>query len=448
MSGYGPRIIDWLSQLRSSYGFLPGCMAVGALLVAIGVLALPAEWGPVVADAIGLPSAPDAEAMRALMSLIAASTIGTGAVAFSVIVAASVTAAGQYGPRLLTNFLADRATQVTLGVFVSSFVYAIFIYAVIREGERNFGLAGMVGMVFAFASVAALIFFLHHAPAQLRINQAISNIGESLLKNVSTRFPANCGYPVRDVDVDTARKAYEDRKSGFPLKAQTAGLVSIIDGNALARSAAKAGVLVTLRIRPGQFQTPGQAIADIHGGGLDDACLDELRSAFAVAKLRTPSQDNEFLADELTEIAMRALSPGINDPYTAIACMEWLGAALSRMAEAEDPLPYRRAEGGGFRVYAEPYGFADYLQGTFGRIRQVSATNVRAAEGHFHALALAAVGTEESDVAMTALRAEARALLEQAEIALSGPDLMAVRHAAETFDAALALTPPALDKFR
>ncbi len=298
------------------------------------------------------------------------------------------------------------------------------------------------------ASIAALIFFLHHAPAALRINHVISRIGESLFRNVPSRFPGNCGHAVRDSDIDAAKTTYRNRGRAVPLLAGTAGLVSIIDGEQLAKTAQKADVLIELHIRPGQFQVPGQVVAAIYGGDPGDTCRAEFGKAFAIAKLRTPSQDNEFLADELTEIAMRALSPGINDPYTAIACMEWLGAALSRMAETDDPLPFRRAEHGDFRLYAEPYGFAEYLQGTLGRIRQVSAVNVRAAEGHLQALASAAVGAQGNEAAMAALRSEAAALVDQAEIALAGPDLEAVRRAADLLRQALESCPPALDKFR
>ncbi|MBV7255930.1 DUF2254 domain-containing protein [Pacificimonas sp. WHA3] len=457
MVDHGAKIIDWLSQLKSSYGFVPALMTVGTIVVAIAALSAPAAWGAAIASFLGLPPAPDAEAMRDLMSLIAGATIGTGAVAFSVIVAASINAAGQYGPRLLTNFLADRATQITLGVFVSSFVYAILVYAAIREDAGGdvsiYGLAGMIGMTYALGSVAALIFFLHHAPSALRINQAISKIGESLLRNVSTRFPANCAFAVNEMDMAAARRTYDARADAVPLRANQAGLVSIIDGGKLCEAAARVGALVTLRIRPGVFQVPGQVIADIHfgdgkGAQLSDEALGELRSAFAIAKLRTPSQDNEFLADELTEIALRALSPGINDPFTAIACMEWLAAALGEVARTDDPVPYRRHEDGDFRLYAEPIDFAAYLQGTLSRIRQVSAANVRAAEGHMRSLALAAVGAAENKEAMRLIRDEARALVAQAELALAGPDLAAVHDAAERFEAALASTPPALDKLR
>ncbi|MEM8827485.1 MAG: DUF2254 domain-containing protein, partial [Pseudomonadota bacterium] len=421
---------------------------LATILLAVVTLNLPPGWGPAVAEFIGLPPQPKAAAMRELMALIAGATIGTGAVAFSVIVAASVTAAGQYGPRLLTNFLADRGTQVTLGIFVSAFLYAIIVHATIRDDGPDHGLAGMVAMAFAFASVGALIYFLHHAPSALRINQAISSIGETLLANAATRFPASCGYPVEDTALDAASARYEGLDSGRPLLARTTGTVSIIDGEIMAKVAARCGTIVSLRIAPGVFQTVGQPVADLHGGEVDDDDEEALLDTIATAKLRTPSQDIEFLANELTEIAMRALSPGINDPYTAIACMEWLGAALAEIARADDPSPYRCTEDGDFRLYAKPLSLEAYLTETLGRIRQVSARNVRAAEGHLRSLAMVALGAGDQPDAMAAVRAEARALVALAEIALSGPDLDAVRGTARRFDAALAAEPPALDKFR
>lgn len=442
MSRYGAKLIDAFGQLRGSYGFVPALMTVGALFLAALALQVPDSVGNAVADIFGLPPSPKAESMRDLIGLIASATIGTGGVAFSMMVAATVTAATQYGPRLLTNFLADRATQLTLGVFVATFVYAVVVYAAIRDDNvRSF--AGLIAMLLALASVAALVYFLHHAPATLRINHAISSIGGTLLANIETRFPANCGQAARG-------KRMEPPPQGEPtqqLLSAKAGILSIIDGERLAEEAAAAGVVVVIRARPGQFLSTGQAMADVYGPILSDRRRNDMVGQFALAKLRTPSQDNEFLADELVEIALRALSPGINDPVTASACFDWLGASLGRVAGSEPPTAWRGPQDRSARIYAQPLAFPAYLERTFGRIRQPASGNVHAAEAFLRGLATIGVEGRENTAAMRLVVEQARALLAQAELALAGPDLESVHLYARRFDAVLAERPVALDKF-
>ncbi|MGB7404374.1 MAG: DUF2254 family protein, partial [Pacificimonas sp.] len=207
-------------------------------------------------------------------------------------------------------------------------------------------------------------------------------------------------------------------------------------------------VLVTLRIRPGQFQIEHQVIAEIHGDAdLDEQRRDEIGDCIVSAGLRTPTQDNDFLADELVEIALRALSPGINDPITAVIAMEWLGAAFSLMASTDEPCSYRGTEDGDFRLYVPDRPIGVYLEQTFGRIRQFAAKNVRAAEGQLRSLALAAVASTDNEDAMALLNVEAKRLVDQAMLSLKGPDLQSLQAVAEQFDRALAARPIAMDEF-
>ncbi|MGB7404082.1 MAG: DUF2254 family protein, partial [Pacificimonas sp.] len=206
------KVTQWLSNLRASYGFVPAVMSVGAAFLALLLLKLPSSWGPDLSQFLGLPPIPDITHMRSLLVLIASTTIGTGAVAFSVVCAASISAATSYGPRLLTNFLSDRGTQACLGFFVASFVYCIIVYASLREGDDGYGLAGLGAMAWAFSSVGALIYYLHHAPASLRINQTMADIGRTLIDNIPSRFAANCGYAVPDGKREAARQKYETRQ--------------------------------------------------------------------------------------------------------------------------------------------------------------------------------------------------------------------------------------------
>ena len=447
------RVFKLLASLRSNYWFIPAVMSAGAALLAWAVVWLDARYGDEVISALGWERGAHPDGARQMMTVIAGSMIAVASTVFSITVAAVVYATGQYGPRLLNNFLSDRGNKVALGTFIATFLYALLVLRTIRsagEGGDSSGfvpdLAILVGVILAVVSVMVLIYFLHHAPSNIRIHHVIETIGRKILADIEHRFPIDVGREVADeapLD-DLAREC----SSAPTVTATASGYLQIVDADTLLEAACAADAVIHLRVRPGRFLHEGARLADVHGAReLDRDTRERVRSAFALGEGRTGTQDLDFLFDELVEIALRALSPGVNDPFTANNSFDWIAAALAELARRPEVSGRRHDRDGTLRIVAEPPSFADRVERTFGAVRQASATSTEAARGHQRALAFAATGTAERPGRLAVLRDEASALMEAARLALEGPNLARVEQELERFERALSETPPGLDAF-
>lgn len=423
----------WLN-VNASYWFIPSLLTIAAFLLSLGTIHLDHNGGSEWLSSLGWfePSRP--EGARAQLTVIASAMIAIASTVFAITIAAVAYASGNYGPRLLTNFMNDRGNQVSLGVFIATFVYNLMILRVVRNPEV--GATGpaeaaafvpqisvLVSAATAIIAVGVLVFFLHHVPASIRINSVLGGIGRRLVHDIEERFPQEGGS-----------EEPEPRRTGQPVVAKSIGYIEIINFSELDHIAEKEGLAIVLKVRTGDFIHPHLPIAETTGAQVDEALGDRIRGCFSLGESRTPTQDLEFLIDELAEIALRALSPGINDPYTAITSLHWMGAALAKLAdrtlyEGPDQKDYDRS-----RVQPVPDDFAHYLRRSFGAVRSSAAANPLAGQVFIDTLRGVAMGAT-SQRRRDALLAEARRLLEQAETALGGPALDELRARLEGFEA-------------
>jgi len=196
----------------------------------------------------------------------------------------------------------------------------------------------------------------------------------------------------------------------------------MIDFDDLAEFAKNYDCLVALKVRTGDFVHPGMTLAELSGCEADEKeILSTFHKHFILGATRTPKQDPDFLIDELVEIALRALSPGINDPFTAITAMHWLGAATAELGR-RDLRKDAREEVGKRRIFPLPDGFAHYVARGFGKVRSGVATNAVAVLVAFDTIrnAICAINSEPR---RALLEDEARRLISQTRLALAGPDL-------------------------
>jgi uncharacterized membrane protein len=447
------RVFKLLASLRSNYWFIPALMSAGAALLAYAVVWLDGRYGEEVLEALGWERGVHPDGARQMLTVIAGSMIAVASTVFSITVVAVVYATGQYGPRLLNNFLSDRGNKVALGTFIATFLYALLVLRTIRspgEGGDSTGfvpdLAILVGVILAVVSVMVLIFFLHHAPSNIRIHHVIETIGRRILADIEHRFPRDVGHEVAD---EAAHDDLAQACAGAPhVTATASGYLQIVDAETLFEAACDVDAVIHLRVRPGRFLHEGTRLADVHGAReLDRDTRELVRGAFALGQGRTGTQDLDFLFDELVEIALRALSPGVNDPFTATNSFDWMAAALAELARRPAVSGRRHDADGTLRIVVEPPSFADHVERTFGAVRQASATSTEAACGYLRALASAATGTAERPERLAVLREEAAVLMEAARLALEGPNLERVERQLERFERALSETPPALDAF-
>jgi uncharacterized membrane protein len=371
-------------QIRTSYWFLPGMMVLGAFIlasvtqrvdIAVGAEALRGVWPLSVASPGGA---------RAILSAIAGSIISVAGVTFSITIATVSFASGNYGPRLISNFMRDRANQVILGVFIGTFVYAILILGAVREAGEADDIEAfvpyaslLVALVLTLTSIGMLIYFFHHVPESIDIQHLTTQLGRQLRKQMTALFPND--YDGHD-EVTPYGEAFDREAEGrkrISITANTDGYVEAIDTKKLEELAEEHDLLIDLQYAPGDFLTKEGVILDAMPTSppVTDDLTGSLQKTFAIGQQKTKEQNVLFLVDTLVEIAGRALSPGVNDPQTAIACFNWLHVGTNAFG-SRDP----EEEGSGpHRLKVSRLTFDQFVTHSFTAVRPYAATDRNAA---------------------------------------------------------------------
>lgn len=416
----------WLN-VNASYWFYPALFSLAAVLVAIVTVWLDrngfAEWLNNVPWI--QPTRPGGA--RTVLTVIAGSMIGVASTVFSITIAAVAYASGTYGPRLLTNFMYDKGNQLSLGIFIATFVYALMVLRVVRsEDERAPSemdavatalpgftpqLSLLVATLLALFAIAVLVYFLHHIPDSIRINTVLKGIGKRLIRDIRARFPDNGG-------TDDSHP----QEPGEPVAGIDAGYIKIIDFEALDEIAERHDACIALKVRTGDFVHCKSPLVEISGVELDDSLRAKILDAFSTGGMRTPTQDLEFLFDELVEIALRALSPGVNDPFTALTSLHWLGAATAELGSRDLDRGPEQEYYDRRRLQPLEDNFEHFLARGFGGIRASAAGSLIASIKFLDSLLSAARGANSAH-RLGLLRQEGERLIAQVRTALAGPSL-------------------------
>ncbi len=358
------RLREWLETLGDIFWIRPALLVLGG--VVIGELMVLAE----VTDT-RLPWLPDGwvytggeAGARALLGTVASSTIGVAGTTFSITVAALSLASAQMGPRLLRNFVRDRGNQYALGIFLGTFAYALVVLRTGRSiDEADFvphlGVTG--ALLLALMSVGTLVWFVHHVASGINVETVIDGVHNELSAAIDRLHP---GQPGHVTTVAPPR--------GVPVALAGRGYLRAVDEEGLADWAKKAGGVVVLLVRPGAYIFPGAAVAELIGEREREEAAEAIRSAFSLGSKQAASQDLEFAVRQLVEIALRALSPGINDPFTAIAVIDRLGAALCEIVPRRLDEPTVERDGR-VVVFREVTDYAGLCDAMFHTIRQNAA---------------------------------------------------------------------------
>jgi len=376
------QFFKYWNRIRSGFWFLPGVMAVVAValaLVSVSVDEPLTEW---MAVNWGWTFTGGAEGSSALLGIVAGSMITVAGVVFSMTLVTLSLASSQLGPRLLRSFMRDTSTQVVLGTFIATFLYCLLVLRTIRRAEEVAfvpHLSVTLGVILAIASVGVLIYFIHHVSVSIQANEIAARIGKELIERIDHLFPGHIGQRA-------PRRPTEPPDSGFleafdqearPVGAEGDGYVQFIDGEALLALAMEEDLVVRLERRPGDYVVAGCALALVWPGTrVTDRLTDQVRSLLVLGHQRTLDQDIEFGVNQLVEIAVRALSPGLNDPFTAMTCVDHLGSALCRLASRDIPSPYCRDRQNQLRVIAPGNTFEGFVDAAFDQIRQFSRSSV------------------------------------------------------------------------
>jgi uncharacterized membrane protein len=328
---------------------------------------------------LAMPSwveAGSADTAREILLAVAAAIMTVIGINFSVTIVTLTLASTQFGPRMLRNFIRDRGTQLTLGTFVATAAYCVLVLLAIGPGEHGeFVPHVSVSVVFLLVLVdlAVLIYFLHHIAIQIQLPFVIASIATDLTRYLHVRRPdirMSAGDQGDREDIAALIDTIES--SGVMIPTPEGGYLQAIRYTALVRKASAAGAVVRLPYRPGNFLVEGAELAAVWPPEAADRIARALKSAQVTGPVRTLAQDPAFGVDQLVEIAIRALSPAVNDTYTAIACVDWLGNTLCKLAKVWKPAAEYRDRAGNIRVICEQVSYENLVARSFDKIRQAS----------------------------------------------------------------------------
>jgi uncharacterized membrane protein len=316
------------------------------------------------------------DAARQILTSLAAAVITVVGVVFSITIVTLTLASTQFGPRMLRNFIRDRGTQITLGTFVATFVYASLVLVSIGPGSTtatfipHLSISVSVGLV--TLSMGVLIYFIHHIATSIQLPYVIASIARDLAQAIDTdsedmgRVDLEAGPSVREL----LRRMDE---GGGSVPAPTSGYLQYIRHDALIALAAEKGAVIRLQRRPGQFVVAGYPIATVWPPAAAEPLQQALRRAHICGPTRTLAQDLSFAVDQLVEIALRALSPAVNDTFTALTCVDWLSDGLCKITAGWRPRRVLRDGHGYVRVITADVRYTSLVERAFEKIRQASA---------------------------------------------------------------------------
>ncbi|SMP73641.1 DUF2254 domain-containing protein [Desulfonatronum lacustre] len=407
-------------QIHSSLWFIPVVMSCVAVALAFITTASNDPITDFLENSLDWTFSGGAEGASAVLKTIAGSMITIAGVVFSITLVALSLVSSQLGPRLLRNFMRDTVTQVVLGTFVATFLYCLVVLRTVRRSDSPGDivfvphLSVSLGVLFAVLSVGVLIYFIHHVSVSIQANKVVARVGDELLKTIDDLYPPKTARDtLKTEDLPSADFIEMFSRESRPVPATNDGYLQFIDKDVLMEWAVREDAVIRLEQQTGRYVIAGRPLVRIWPRDkITDQLPKQINRAIALDDERTPSQDIEFAVLELVEIALRALSPSLNDSFTAIACINQLGSALCRLAQRDIPSPYLLDDQKQLRVIAPTRGFSEIADAAFNQIRQNVRSNVQVTIRLLETLAT---------VAYFVHRPEDRAtLLRQAEMLVRG----------------------------
>jgi uncharacterized membrane protein len=342
--------------------------------------------------------------------------ITVAGVVFSITIVALSLTSSQYTSRVLRNFMRDRNNQVVLGVFLGIFAYCLVVLRVIRGGDEGAfvpSLAVLGGLVLAFVGIGYLIFFIHYVSMSIQSSSILAKAAQETMAAVDRLFPLGMGDDAEEGRGDDLAVALAGR-TWRAVPAQTTGYIQSLDEDALLGYARERGTIVRMEHCIGEFVIAGTPLISVADpGGSDHDPTAALNAVYVISPHRSVEQDASFGIGQLVDIALKALSSGINDTTTAVMCLDYLAAVFVRLA-SRPMVSGRRREQGELRVIARGPSFESLLAEAFDPIRQSAAGNSVVLTRMLQALAMMA-GHAASPQRHQALRQQAELIAAVAE---------------------------------
>ena len=359
--------------LRTNLWLVPAIEVLCAGLLFIGTYALDRAAYD---GAFQVPSwaiSGSADVARTVLTAIAAAVITVIGVVFSIIIVALTLTSTQFGPRMLRNFIRDRGTQLTLGTFVATFVYAVLTLGSVGQGSHGQfvpHISVTTTLVLMLADLAVLIYFLNHIAGQIQLPQVIASIAGDLQHAIELQVSNE--RAAEDAEVASVVLASMHGPGGV-VGAPRSGYLQYIEHKTLVSVAAQVDAVVHVLYRPGHFLVQGHPYVRVWPAAAADKVAHELAGAHVTGPYRTLAQDVSFGMDQLVEICIRALSSAVNDTFTALTCIDWIGDSLYQVTGRWQPSRVYRDGNGTVRVIATETTYGRLVSRGFEKVRQAGA---------------------------------------------------------------------------
>ena len=372
---------EWRREaLRTNLWLVPTIEVIAAIALYAGTHALDKS---AYQGSLTLPSWMDfgtADSARQILTTLAAAVITVVGVVFSITIVTLTLASTQFGPRMLRNFIRDRGTQFTLGTFVATFVYSTLVLVSISPGKHgqadfvpHLSITLSVGLV--TLSMAVLIYFIHHIATSIQLPQVIASIAKDLSQAIDTE--AGDDGTSLEAGPSVSELLRRMGEAGGTVPAPSSGYLQFVRHETLIGLAAEKGAVIRLLHRPGHFLVRGHPMATVWPPDARDSVSRALRRAHITGPNRTLAQDLSFAVDQLVEIAIRALSPAVNDTFTALTCIDWLGASLCKATTRWRPISVHRDSHGYVRLITAHVSYRRLIERAFEKIRQAGRGHAR-----------------------------------------------------------------------
>jgi uncharacterized membrane protein len=377
---------DFWTDLRSSFWFVPAVIVCAAAMLALALIETDRMLAQNVGDSWPRLFGAGASGSRGVLSTIAGSMITVAGVVFSITIVSLSLASSQYTSRVIRNFIGDRANQTVLGVFVGIFAYCLVVLRTIRGGDEGAfvpALSVLFAVALAFVGIAFLIFFIQHIGSSIQASQIIASVAKDTLKAVDHLFPEIGGEPAHEPE-GAASLTQQQFRGAIP--ARRTGYVQRVDVVALMAFARARQTTVRMECRIGEFVIEDTPLASVsEARDADPDAVRQINAAYTVDRQRTVDQDAAYGIRQLVDVALKGLSPGINDTTTAVMCVDYLTAILARLAHRQLETP-GRGEAGEVQVIVHGPTYGDFVTEAFDQIRQNADGNVEVLRRLIHSL--------------------------------------------------------------
>lgn len=375
------RLSSWWYDLQDSLWFIPALLTGAAVGLAVLMIRLDRALLARRGSAVDWLFDAGAAGAREVLSAIAGTMITVTGVVFSITIVALQLASSQFSPRVLRTFTGDRGNKLVLGVFIGTFTYCLLVLRTVREAPEDgaaFVPAASVTLAIGLAIVCIgfLIYYINHAAHSIRASVIIDRAASDTAGLIDELYPADAGRPAAPRPAWTA-----PRDPPAVVRAETGGYLQAIDAKALFDLAD--GALLTVRPEPiiGEYVLPGAVLANVWpAAALTPKAHGAIAGAMVLGPERTLQHDLELGIRQLADIAAKALSPGINDPTTAVICIDRLAEALVTLAHRGHPEEVRTGADGTTRLVLHGPSFGRLVGVAFAQLRHYGAADATVME--------------------------------------------------------------------